>query len=70
MEYNGWSNRETWLINLWFGDQWESESDVDSTQEFCEEELDKIPNWLQDFVDWRIIDWDELRNNVSSSDDE
>ena len=70
MEYNGWSNRETWLINVWFGDQWESKSDVDSTQEFCEEELDKIPNWLQDFVDWRIIDWDELRNNVSSSDDE
>jgi len=64
MDYNGWRNRETWLVNLWFGDQWESESDVDDTKEFCEQELNKIPNWLQDFVDWSVIDWDELKEHV------
>ena len=20
MSYNGWTNKETWLVNLWFGD--------------------------------------------------
>lgn len=20
MEYNGWKNKETWLVNVWFGD--------------------------------------------------
>lgn len=28
MQYNGWTNKETWLVNLWLGDllaDWESE---------------------------------------------
>lgn len=23
-KYNGWTNRETWLVNLWYGDSFES----------------------------------------------
>jgi hypothetical protein len=58
-KYNGWSNRETWLINLWFGDD---STDIVTVKELVEEEIDKLPNWLKDFVDDSIIDWDELAN--------
>lgn len=67
--YNGWRNRETWLINLHFGCHWERKSDVDATRDFCEESLNDIPHWLQDFIDWNIIDWDELKSHVADDED-
>lgn len=69
MDYNGWTNRETWLINLWFGDHWESQTDVDSTKDFCEEELDSIPKWILDFVDWNVINWEELKQSKDNVDE-
>ena len=64
MSYNGWRNRETWLINVWFGDQWECPADVDACQEQTEEEFSNLPNWVQDFIDDSIIDWDGLREHA------
>ena len=64
MTYNGWRNRETWLINVWFGDNWECVHDVENTMEFVEEEFEKLPTWVQDFIDGEAIDWDELRQHV------
>ena len=66
MTYNGWSNRETWLINLWF--EFNTEEELNDIRSMLEEEIDelreKIPDYLVDllglnFVD-NEIDWDEL----------
>ena len=27
MSYNGWANKETWLVNLWLGDELQSHKD-------------------------------------------
>ena len=64
MTYNGWRNRETWLINVWFGDNWESVHDVENTMEFVEEELTLVSPWIGDFVDSNAIDWDALREHA------
>ena len=59
MSYNGWSNRETWLVNVWFNP--ESREDVENARYFLEEQYDDIPNGvLKDMIDLDAIDWDEL----------
>ena len=62
--YNGWTNRETWVVNLWFGDSWECESDIDYTKEMIEEEYDKLPGYLQDMCYPESVNWDELKETV------
>lgn len=57
--YNGWTNRETWLVNVWFNP--ESADDVDMAKEQIEEDVDALPDYLKDFVDIQCINWDELR---------
>ena len=63
---NGWRNRETWLINLWF--EYENQEELDDIHNLLEEELDelrdKIPDYLVDLLGLNFvmneIDWDEL----------
>ncbi len=63
---NGWRNRETWLINLWF--EYESQEELNDIRNLLEEELDelryKIPDYLVDLLSVNFvmneIDWDEL----------
>ncbi len=64
--YDGWRNRETWLVNVWFGDNWYSQSDIDTTREFIDERIAKLPTWVQDFIDTDCIDWDELTEALDS----
>lgn len=59
MAYNGWSNRETWLINVWFNP--ETEDDVDFAKETLENDIENLPDYLKDFIDDGVIDWDELK---------
>ncbi len=58
MSYNGWTNRETWLVNVWFNP--ESRDDVESARAYLEEEYDKLPDVLKDFVNLDAINWEEL----------
>ena len=69
---NGWRNRETWLINLWF--EYDNQEELDDIRSLLEEELDelrnKIPDYLVDllglnFVD-NEIDWDELAGHCEA----
>tara|TARA_R110000824_G_scaffold222883_1_gene410663 strand:- start:264 stop:476 length:213 start_codon:yes stop_codon:yes gene_type:complete len=63
--YNGWSNKETWLVNLWYNP--ETKSDIDYIEETLEsdliEKLGGASNIYMDFINFNLIDWDELRNN-------
>lgn len=67
--YNGWTNRETWLINVWFNP--ESKSDVDWAKESFEQAYDGLPDFMKDFVYDCRINWDELYSHFDDeSDDE
>jgi hypothetical protein len=60
-KYNGWANRETWLVNLWFGDR---ENDLDDIQCHIEELVENLgASFLQDAIDIGCIDWRELRQH-------
>ena len=56
--YNGWSNRETWLVNVWFNP--ESREDVEAARYTLEEAVENLPDFLRDFVTVDAVDWDEL----------
>lgn len=62
MSYNGWSNRETWLISVWFNP--ESVEDVEMAQATIEEDYDNLPDYMKDFVDIQAIDWEELKESM------
>lgn len=55
--YNGWTNRATWLVNIWFNP--ESKDDVYMAQQTLEDAVNDLPDFLQDFVD-TDINWEEL----------
>ena len=58
MSYNGWTNRETWLVNVWFDPC--SREDVEAARYTLEEAVDQLPDFLQDFVSVDAVNWDEL----------
>ena len=69
---NGWTNRETWLVNIWFGDgfQMELEDGVEITADYIrdtvETYVDEIigrgagSGFVQDMLDLGAINYDEL----------
>ena len=62
--YNGWTNRESWLINLWFGDDWTCVDDVRATREWVEEQFEGLESWIQDFIYQDAINWAELEEHA------
>ena len=56
--YNGWANRATWLVNVWFNP--ESRDDVESARAAIEEAEDSMPDFMRDFLCTDEINWDEL----------
>ena len=69
---NGWRNRETYIMNLWF--EFTTEAELNEIRSMLEEEIDelreKIPAYLVDllalnFVD-NEIDWDELAGHCEA----
>ena len=57
--YNGWTNRETWLVNVWFNP--ESRADVEFARDIIDEQYDNIPDGvLKDMISIGRINWDEL----------
>ncbi len=58
-KYNGWTNRETWLINVWYNP--ENQSDLDSAKDDLETQLEALGNGpLADMVCLSEINWREL----------
>ena len=58
MSYNGWTNRETWLVNMWFEPT--CREDVEAARYTLEEAVSELPSFLVDFVSTDLINWDEL----------
>ena len=66
--YNGWTNRATWLVNVWFNP--ESAADVDAAQYAIEEATDNVPDFMRDFLCTDQINWDELRSHFDDEEAE
>ena len=69
--YNGWTNRSTWLINLWYEPH--TENDLDWIKEELEERVSSLSNSdnvcdkiLADMLNLQEIDWDELKEHVET----
>ena len=65
--YNGWRNRETWLVNMWFLDCIEEPMTAGSIQEMVKEALDEaltntgaMKGFITDMMNDERIDWEEL----------
>jgi hypothetical protein len=56
--YNGWTNRATWLVNVWFNP--ESFADVQMAREVIEQAEDELPPFMKDFLCTDKINWEEL----------
>jgi hypothetical protein len=72
-KYNGWTNRSTWLINLWYEPN--TTSDLDWIKEELEEKVDNLSNGecvtdkiLADMIDLQDINWDELKEHIETED--
>ena len=69
MAYNGWTNRETWLVNVWFNP--ESRDDVIMAHEIIDEQYDSIPDGvIKDMIDIESINWDELMGHFEEPEDQ
>jgi hypothetical protein len=66
--YNGWTNRATWLVNVWFDPQ--SIADVDAAKEAIEEATDAMPDYMRDFLCTDEINWDELSEHFKGQEEE
>jgi hypothetical protein len=65
--YNGWTNRETWLVNVWGNP--ESRADVVSLREMLEDQYNDLPDGiLKDMLDLQAINWDELLEHFEDED--
>ena len=43
--YNGWHNKETWLVNVWLGDHFtelQEQGDILIDADFIEQEIDQL----------------------------
>tara|TARA_Y100000310_G_scaffold258008_1_gene266246 strand:+ start:974 stop:1246 length:273 start_codon:yes stop_codon:yes gene_type:complete len=67
-DYNGWTNRETWLVGLHFNP--ETLEDV----EFIKREIEELEDWvwekgmnfLSDYVDFSKINWYEIEESIKA----
>lgn len=74
---NGWTNRETWLVSLWFGDTFTymaengHKTSADHLREEVElylEEKGATSGFIADMMDMRAINWQELAERFSEND--
>ena len=66
--YNGWTNRATWLVNVWFNP--ESLDDVQSARAALDEATDAMPDYMRDFLCTDEINWDELEAHFTTEETE
>ena len=80
MTYNGWKNRETWLVNVYFGDNLAEDCIGFSADEikdyvtsfYYDDERSPTEGLLGDFIAgcWTDVDWYELAEELKFDVDE
>ena len=70
MSYNGWRNRETWLVNIWYNPM--TKSDIDYLEQHIEDEFYEVlpSGFWRDMVDINCIDWESLREYCEDDEEE
>jgi hypothetical protein len=79
-DYNGWTNRNTWLINLHFGDLLNGykEDGLEVTADLIKEiwldhielETKHLDATVMDFLDFEGINWEEIAEHYQVKEDE
>ena len=75
--YNGWTNRETWVINLWMGDYFSeiAEEGQQLTADYIEETIwdmfneADIPLMFVDLISLCAVNWRELADHYTTEAD-
>jgi hypothetical protein len=79
--YNGWSNKDTWCVNLWFGDDMHDvakENGYAINAAWCKEMVEEylensVGNVFTGFIGDIVgsflssVDWNEIANSVNES---
>lgn len=67
--YNGWTNRETWLVNVWFNP--ETKADVQNAREMLEDEYSNMRDGpLKDMLCLDSVNWQELEDDMEEEEQE
>jgi len=72
--YNGWTNRATWLINVWYSP---TTADLDWIKDELENRVADLANSdsmsdrvLADMINLNEVNWDELADSLEDPEEE
>ena len=76
-DYNGWTNQETWIINLWMGDYFQDVANegqhlmADYIEETVWDMLDdsNVPPMFKDMIDLGAVNWAELADHYVTAEE-
>jgi hypothetical protein len=75
-DYNGWTNRETWLVALHFSEAEASVRDWDYVKEYIEEVWEEVLSstplgiFFSDYINFDLINWDEIKRSAYGGEEE
>ena len=74
-DYNGWTNRETWLVVVHFSDMVADGLSWDSIEEMIEKDWNRITDFgfglfFSDYLNLGLINWDEIKRSAYGEEEE